>query len=693
MQQEKKGANVTKEPSRAVADNNSSGLSMPAVNPFQKKTAVSLPEREENITDGIVQQVSLAGSQPVVQRTVADALRYYRLVTGAKARSEKDVDFDLMSPGEYRWYMRKRNEPSKGGKVIHNRKKKDEKKKRVKPQQEPERNVKRKRSPSMEEKPPAKKKQVPEDTSEIGVVTWNIAHFGAGQNSLAFNKKKVAEVVDMFKQNAWLDIMVLQEVNNIDLFEKLMTGQGLRLVEGTESMAVLRKTGGIGQREDYPMVVREKSDWKLTGSASFYPEGGDGIWVDHNTEEEPQINIKEIKPSFTPKITTSEGEAYRDLTDEQRKEGLSDEWRRFYEKYENIPGGKEKIYVDQGLYEKHNQGGGTKAEKEYKKLINNHSKFDVWRDRGWNGDLIDLIAKANKNVAKYLEYVNWLMREHKMEEFEELMPGGDKITDAYYRLLQKWINSFLVWLDNVNGDNRFSKDIEQLESHLHNVTTMVEIEKQENNTYRPIRRYTVSSAIKEVNIAMNVVHTSPSDEGKSGEAKKRKTVFSQISPALKDMARRGNSNEMMIGDLYINPSDLVEDKKTAATAFEEIGVKIGGDTTAATNRWSGKGKEKYNQADIILVNNNAEVQEGGIVKRGTGGLESLDEDHKETNQWTTNVDENKKSFSDHAPVGIRLHAKKNQSVAFTEPPVTDLIKEVKEKPFWKELDQPKYTFL
>lgn len=697
MQQEKRSANVSKDSSRAVADNSSSGISMPAVNPFQKKTAVSLPEKEENITEGIIQQVSLNGKQPVVQRTVQDALRYYRQVTGEKARSEKDVDWDLLSDGQYRWYIRKRNQLHQNTPQQHNRKKELEKKKRKKPQPEPEKKVKRTRSVSQEKLPLNKKNKQSADTAEIGVVTWNIAHFGAGPKSLAFNKKKVAEIADMFKQNAWLDIMVLQEVNNIDLFEKLIQGKGLRLVDGTQSMAVLRKTGGIGQREDYPIVVREKSDWKLSRTDSYYPEGGEGIWEEEDNEKE------ELKTWSAPPLSLSEKREYASFkTDKQRRDALPAEWKTFLKKYENIPEDEdevdfedeldleEDVELEEGVDLK--EYWDKKNDKEYDKLNENHGKFDVWRDRGWNGELIDLIEEGNTDVVKYIEDVNAVLRDKGLDEFEELKPGEEKITAAYYRQLQKWINTLLVWLDNLDSEG-LAKDIEQLESHLHNVTTMVEIEKQENDTYRPIRRYTVSSAIKEVNIAMNVVHTSPSDEGKSGEAKKRKTVFSQIAPALKDMARRGNSNEMMIGDLYINPNDLVEDDKSAETAFDELGVKIGGDTTAATNRWSGRGKEKYNQADIILVNKNAEVEEGGVVKRGTGGLESSDEDHEETDQWTTNVDGNKKAFSDHAPVGVRLHAKKNQSVAFTEPPVTDLIEEAQQNPFWKQLDQQKYTFL
>lgn len=667
MQQKKRSVNTSENSSRAVANvNSASGISKPAVIPFQKKVSPSFPEA----------QIPVTSHGPIVQRTLKDALEYYSRITKTKVKSEKDVDLDELSLGQRRWYLRKLRQSPEGGRRPHRKKKQPI-------TIEPPKGRKRSRSESETVERPSKRKKKSGKTEQVGVVTWNLGHLGDGETNLAHNKKKVAEIVDMFEKNDWLDIMVLQEVNNIDFFEKLLKGNELRLLTGGPSMAVLRKTGGSGQSEVYPVIVREDSDWEVNRTDSFYPEGGEGIWVeDDNIEDVSSEEEEEETPWSAPELTKKEKKDYAGLTDEERKDELPEDWGNYLDELDDLYSTDE---VD------HNEDWDKGKEQEFVKLNKSHGEKDVWRDWSGNAELIELIDEGNSNLVDFIGKLNKYVVEKK--EFRE--PQPDKKTkkgrnkDAYYRQLQKWINSVLIWLGDVEIKGYDAEDdIKRLEVHLDNVNMMLSIEDQENGTYRPIRRYTLNSQDKDVNLALNVVHTSPSDEGKSNNNKKRDTVFSQVSPVLKNMMERETTNEIMLGDVYINPDDLVEGGRKTEDVFEEMGVKIAGETRAATNRWSGRGLVTYNQADLIVVNDKTKVRSGGIVKRGTGGLEPSDKNHAETDKWT-NAQGKQKAISDHAPVGAILDLKKGTNVNPSIEPTEEMIEEAKQKDFWQMLEEDK----
>jgi len=369
-----------------------------------------------------------------------------------------------------------------------------------------------------------------------------------------------------------------------------------------------------------------------------------------------RLNEEEFKKSLAPPLTQEEKDAYVNMTDEQKEKDLRSAglWEYFKELKNNSGDEEIDFHKDEDV----------DMEDGYFKWNESHKDRDVWRDRGGNWELKRRIEDGNNSILSFIEDLNKELKSQGFKPFEDVIPMDkteNKPNKAYYTQLQTWANSVLVFVKGLDEPS-FNKYIEYLDAHVHNVTTMVNIEAEEKDTYRPIRRYSINSEERNVNLALNVVHTSPSDEGKTTDGKKRMKVFSQISTALEDMSKRKNPNEVMIGDLYINPKDHVESNKKAETVFEEKGVKIAGDTTAATNRWSNKkDKVKYNQADIILVNKDTNVVSGGIVKRGEGGLEPVDTDHTETDKWTTDQGK-QKAFSDHAPVGAIIDLSKGIGV-------------------------------
>ncbi|PSL19566.1 exonuclease/endonuclease/phosphatase family protein [Chitinophaga ginsengisoli] len=661
MRQEKRSVNTSGSSSRAAANNsNSQSISKPAVVPFQKKDSQSFHGKENNSFNGSsnTQQMSLNGSGLVVQRTVAEALAYYSEIKETHVESEDEVDFDNMTDREYRTYQRlKKKEGYKES--IEPRRKEEQKKKKEQPRG-------KKRVASETNKPVKKrkteksnKKKESGNSQRVGIVTWNIAHFGGGKEGRAFNEKKITEIVNMFKKNNWLDIMVVQEVNDIDLFETLIGRTDLQVLTGGLPMGALKKTGTVGQSEDYAVVTRKSSDWSIISTDSYYPGSGMDVWEESDNMEigsPVRFNKKAFEKSLAPSLTEKEKDDYVNMTDEQRENGLAPELREYLKELENDFGNEEINF---------RKDEDVDMEGEYIKWNESHGSRDVWRDRGGNLELKRNIENGNNDILLFIEDLNKRLKTQGFKQFKDVIPedrtGKGLTNKAYYSQLKTWVNAVIVFLGRLD-EQGFANDIKQLNAHLHNVETMIRIEAEEKGTYRPIRRYSINSEERNINLALNVVHTSPSDEGKTADGKKRMKVFSQISSALEDMSKRKNSNEVMIGDLYINPKDLVEKNKKAETVFDEKGVKIAGDTTAATNRWSNKkNKVKYNQADIILVNKDTKVTRGGIVKREKGGLETVDEHHRETDKWTTEQGE-QKAFSDHAPVGAIIDLKKRIGV-------------------------------
>ncbi|PCC70489.1 Endonuclease/Exonuclease/phosphatase family [Nannocystis exedens] len=91
-------------------------------------------------------------------------------------------------------------------------------------------------------------------TIDLGVATWNINHMNKTKPKY-FSKK--CSIGRLFNKNAWLDVLVLQEINQVSLksLPQDIAGHNLELMLGPHMISVGPK-GGKGQHEYYPIVYR-----------------------------------------------------------------------------------------------------------------------------------------------------------------------------------------------------------------------------------------------------------------------------------------------------------------------------------------------------------------------------------------------------------------------------------------------------
>ncbi len=588
------------------------------------------------------------GSLPI-QRTIEEAIAYYNNVTNSSAQTEHEVDLNKMSGGQKGWYTKLRN--------SNKRKRRDS------------------LSQDLENKKQKSQKTKEDDgTATVGIVTWNIAHFGKDKKNPGKNENKALAIVNMFKNNAWLDIMVLQEINNLDYFREVLNKftNELEVITSTQQLAVLRKTGGAGQREDYPIIIRKNSGWKITRTDSYYPMEDGGVWVDQDQEGEQPSSEKVQQEGWKPKMTKKEAQKPPELSKEELKDVKS-------------------LDEEIGMEEDLDYG----SENKLVKWLKNHELHDTWRDWGGDEELSEKVDEGNEAILDFLKSIRKTNVSKTVETFIATIPSRrnkkNKLNDSYYKQLHPWIKGVLTWLKAQYKSAKvpFDATITNLKNHLHNVAQVLTNEATEDSSYRPIRRYYISNdrKDKDLTLVMNVVHTSPSTEGKSGDGKSRKKVYQQVSPVLEEMTETKNPNEIMIGDVYINPTDTVENKEKIEDVFEKMNLTIAGGTRADTNLWTGKGMKVYNQADIIVTHKSTETLGSGIVKIDDGGLEPKDVNHREVDKWTRPQKKNKKALSDHAPVGVKLKLTKGKHDALKsyQTPNEESLKWAAKQPFWQNL--------
>lgn len=106
-------------------------------------------------------------------------------------------------------------------------------------------------------------------------------------------------VADMFARNPWLDVVMLQEVNQgIGDLAAFLKAQGLVCVRGFR----FKSTSGKGsQTEYYPIVYREKGG-RLLGIDSLWAIYNDGGVVDrsYDPEEKPELTWSKSESIFRP---------------------------------------------------------------------------------------------------------------------------------------------------------------------------------------------------------------------------------------------------------------------------------------------------------------------------------------------------------------------------------------------------------
>ncbi|MCY0991683.1 endonuclease/exonuclease/phosphatase family protein [Nannocystis sp. ILAH1] len=89
---------------------------------------------------------------------------------------------------------------------------------------------------------------------DIGLVTWNINHMN--QQKARYVSKKCS-IGRLFSKNDWLDVLVLQEINQVSLksLPADIEGHGLQMILGPHMISI-GPQGGRGQHEYYPIVFR-----------------------------------------------------------------------------------------------------------------------------------------------------------------------------------------------------------------------------------------------------------------------------------------------------------------------------------------------------------------------------------------------------------------------------------------------------
>lgn len=89
---------------------------------------------------------------------------------------------------------------------------------------------------------------------DLGVATWNINHMNKTKPKY-FSKK--CTIRRLFNKNAWLDVLVLQEINQVSLnsLPQDIAGHKLELMLGPHMISIGPK-GGKGQHEYYQIVYR-----------------------------------------------------------------------------------------------------------------------------------------------------------------------------------------------------------------------------------------------------------------------------------------------------------------------------------------------------------------------------------------------------------------------------------------------------
>lgn len=130
---------------------------------------------------------------------------------------------------------------------------------------------------------------------DVGVATWNINHLNPLQTDK--HASKTATIIRFFKQNPWLDVLVLQEINQVSiqsLHQLELQKQGLILALGPKMTSIGAK-GGLGQHEYYPIVYRAGS-LKYEGCWAFHG----GKWI-RNTKGSEDEEIYWTKPEHKSK--------------------------------------------------------------------------------------------------------------------------------------------------------------------------------------------------------------------------------------------------------------------------------------------------------------------------------------------------------------------------------------------------------
>ncbi|MFZ6182659.1 endonuclease/exonuclease/phosphatase family protein [Nannocystis pusilla] len=91
-------------------------------------------------------------------------------------------------------------------------------------------------------------------TVDLGIATWNINHMNQTKPKY-FSKK--CSIGRLFNKNDWLDVLVLQEINQVSLksLPDDIAGHELQLMLGPHMVSIGPK-GGKGQHEYYPIVYR-----------------------------------------------------------------------------------------------------------------------------------------------------------------------------------------------------------------------------------------------------------------------------------------------------------------------------------------------------------------------------------------------------------------------------------------------------
>ncbi|MCY1067231.1 endonuclease/exonuclease/phosphatase family protein [Nannocystis sp. RBIL2] len=118
---------------------------------------------------------------------------------------------------------------------------------------------------------------------DLGVVTWNINHMNKTKPKYFSKKYTLAR---LFTKNPWLDVLVLQEINQVSLqsFPNDILAHGLKLALGPHMVSIGPK-GGKGQHEYYPLVYRADrltfdGCWALhRGRWIACPEGQTIFWT------------------------------------------------------------------------------------------------------------------------------------------------------------------------------------------------------------------------------------------------------------------------------------------------------------------------------------------------------------------------------------------------------------------------------
>lgn len=184
--------------------------------------------------------------------------------------------------------------------------------------------------------PPQKNRRLEDSTSapqlDLGVATWNINHFNKAE-------EKKASICRLFSENPWLDVLVLQEINETgkkELEGMNLEGHGLTCLYGPKMLSLYPQEDDDeeweikdGQSEWYPVIFRNGSG--LTPHKTWYYSNFEAY--DHDEDEEDADPINWAKPVEKARKTKKSWKQLDEKTREERKQALTLEYESLNEQY------------------------------------------------------------------------------------------------------------------------------------------------------------------------------------------------------------------------------------------------------------------------------------------------------------------------------------------------------------------------